>query len=234
MVTRKHSTSEFLQYLVSLPDGEEKITQLPSLLEISEQLDVSVARLREQLEVARALGMVDVRPRTGIRRQPYSFFPAVQLSLEYAVELDRAHFDSFAELRNHLEAAFWHRAVQLLTPEDHRELQMLVRTAQEKLHAPYIQIPHHEHRRLHMNIFSRLDNPFVLGLLEAYWDAYEAVGLDVYAGIEYLQDVWDYHARMVDAICSGDYDAGYQALVEHTDLLHHRPVSLTIGNNSKK
>ena len=65
--------------------------------------------------------------------------------------------------------------------------------------------------------------PFVLGLLEAYWDAYEAVGLNVFAGgYEYLEEVWQYHQRMVEAICKNDFEAGYEALVKHTDLLYHR------------
>jgi DNA-binding GntR family transcriptional regulator len=64
-----------------------------------------------------------------------------------------------------------------------------------------------------------------LGILEAYWEAYEAVGLNVYADYEYLQEVWSYHQKMVDAICRGDFELGYQALVEHKDLLYHRSVN---------
>jgi DNA-binding FadR family transcriptional regulator len=37
---------------------------------MSKELGVSVALLREQLEVAKAIGLVEVRPRTGIRRLP--------------------------------------------------------------------------------------------------------------------------------------------------------------------
>jgi DNA-binding GntR family transcriptional regulator len=66
----------------------------------------------------------------------------------------------------------------------------------------------------------------VYGLLEAYWEAYEAVGLDLYADYNYLRQVWNYHQTMVDAICEGDFQRGYQALVEHRDLLLHRPQSL--------
>lgn len=233
-MSRSQLPSEFLRYLVSIPDHGDGAARLPSLTELSQQLGVSVARLREQLEVARALGLVEVRPRTGIRRLPYTFLPAVRQSLSYAIELNRAYFDAFAELRNQLEAAYWPQAVRLLTPEDHQELQRLVASAWEKLHSPQIQIPHAEHRALHLTIYRRLENPFVLGLLEAYWEAYEAVGLNLYAGYEYLQEVWLYHQRMVDAICAGEFEVGYQALVEHTDLLHHRPVSARMGNGNIK
>ena len=69
-----------------------------------------------------------------------------------------------------------------------------------------------------------LENPFVTGILEAYWDAYENVGLNVFTGgYEYLQEVWQYHKSMADAICNGNFEDGYKALVAHTDLLYHRP-----------
>lgn len=229
-MSRLRLPSEFLEYLVSLPQDDEKLAHLPSLSDLSEELDISIPRLREQLEVARALGLVEVRPRTGIRRLPYTFFPAVWQSLGYAIQLDRAQFDAFAELRNHLEAAYWHQAVRLLTEQDHRELQRLVGSAWDKLRSSQIQIPHSEHRQLHMCIYSRLENPFVLGILESYWEAYEAVGLNLYSEYEYLQEVWEYHQRMVDAICAGDFAAGYQILIEHTHLLQHRPVSVLMGN----
>jgi DNA-binding GntR family transcriptional regulator len=93
----------------------------------------------------------------------------------------------------------------------------------EKLNGQTIQIPHQEHRQLHLGIYRRLDNPFVLGLLEAYWEAYEAVGLNLYTDIGYLQQVWAYHEEMVQSICDGDFARGYQALIEHKDLLYHRP-----------
>lgn len=85
--------SEFMRYLASHPEAEGN---LPSLSELSRELGISVAGLREQLEVARALGLVEVRPRTGTRRLDYSFAPAVKQSLMYALEqmsnqIGRAH-----------------------------------------------------------------------------------------------------------------------------------------------
>lgn len=213
--------SEFLRYLAGHAEAENK---LPSLNKLSEELRVSVASLREQLEVARALGLVEVRPRLGMRRRTYSFTPAVRQSLRYALALNDEHFRKYAELRNHVESAFWYEAVEKLTAEDKEELQAIVVRAWEKLRRAQIQVPHEEHRNLHLLVYSRLENPFVTGILEAYWDAYEAVGLNVFAGgYDYLQEVWKYHEQMVEGICNGDSEAGYEALVKHTDLLYHRP-----------
>lgn len=213
--------SEFLRYLAT---HEEVAQGIPTLKNLSVKLGVSVAALREQLEVARALGLVEVRPRLGTKRRDYSFTPAIRQSLSYALALDDEHFQKYAELRNHVESAFWHQAVQKLTEQDKQELQSLVARAWERLRRTPIQVPHEEHRNLHLKIYSRLENPFVTGILEAYWEAYESVGLNVFSGgYEYLEKVWQYHQEMVEAICNGNFEAGYQALVKHTDLLYHRP-----------
>jgi DNA-binding FadR family transcriptional regulator len=187
--------SEFLRYLAS---HEEAARGLPTLNELSRELGIGLAALREQLEVARALGLVEVKPRMGTRRREYSFTPAIRQSLGYALALDNDHFRK-------------------------QDLQNLVARAWDKLRGTPVQVPHEEHCLLHLKIFSRLDNPFVTGILEAYWEAYEAVGLNVFAGgYDYLQEVWRYHQKMVEAICTGDFEAGYEALVAHTDLLYQR------------
>jgi DNA-binding FadR family transcriptional regulator len=154
---------------------------------------------------------------------PFNFLPAVKESLSYGIRIDPARFDAYSDLRNHVESAYWMEAVQSLNDEDKQHLRDLMEGAWEKLHGFPVQIPHAEHRELHLAIFRRLENPFVQGLLEAYWEAYEEVGLNRYAGYRYLEQVWTYHQTMVDAICAGDYALGFQALLEHTGLIHDRP-----------
>lgn len=216
--------SEFLRYLaINRTDDSERI---PPLTEISREMGVSVTSLREQLEVARALGFVDIKPKIGIRHIPYSFTPAVNKSVGYAIACDPSRFQAFAELRNQIEAAYWYHAVELLTVEDHFKLKNLVSQAMDKLQSKPVQIPHQEHRELHLTLYSRIDNPFVAGILEAYWDLYESSGLDVYTDIVYLNKVWQYHQKIINSILTGDTAAGYQALVEHKDLLYQRTKPL--------
>jgi DNA-binding FadR family transcriptional regulator len=213
--------SDLLNYIVDhhLQPGD----QLPALTDLSEELDINVGKLREQLEVARSLGLVEVRPRTGIRGKEYDFLPAIRLSLLFALAMDKTRFDAFTALRNHVEVSFWHEAVAQLTIEDKGELRRLVEAAWDKLNSPtMIQIPHVEHRQFHLKIFTHLDNPFVQGLLEAYWEGYEAVELNTYADLHYWQEAWTYHERILNCICNGDYDGAQLAFIEHTRLLRHR------------
>jgi DNA-binding FadR family transcriptional regulator len=222
-VTLTQIDSDFLRYLLS--ERSQPGGRIPSLDDISAEIGISVGKLREQLEVARVLGLVEVGPRRGIRRKDFDFVPAVRLSLMIALSLDPSFFSAYSALRIHLETAFWEEAVRLLTDEDKMYLRELVEKALAKLSEDRVQIPHAEHRELHLAIFRRLDNPFVRGLLEVYWDGYEAVALNTYADYAYLTEVWAYHQRFVEAICAGDYEAGKQLLIEHMHLIDKLGVS---------
>ncbi len=209
--------SEFFLFL--LQNSETGNEKLPSLKDLSTELGLSISRLREQLEVAKVLGLVDVRPRLGIRPLPYSFTPAVDASLCYAIQFDNKYFEKFVDLRRHLEYAYFPQAVDLLQESDHQVLRQLVQDAWKKLRGSPVRIPHDEHRQLHLTIFNRLNNIFVSGLLEAYWDAYEAVGLNVYADLEYLEQVWTYHEQLAEAAITKDKSRGLKVLHEHFDLM---------------
>jgi DNA-binding FadR family transcriptional regulator len=213
--------NDFLGYLAG--HAGKAGSQLPPLTELSKILGISVSKLREQMEVARALGLVEIRPRTGIQTRPYSLFPGLRMSVRYALTAGVASFQEIKDLREHLETSFWTQAVQSLSGEDKQKLMDLVHKAWTMLRGNPIQIPHSEHRELHLTIFSRLGNKFVQGILEAYWDAYEIVGLSMYTDYTYLEDVWSHHEQMVDAIFKGDYAHGFEALTDHFAILATRP-----------
>jgi DNA-binding FadR family transcriptional regulator len=215
--------SDLLRYIIkqNLKPGD----RIPALSDLSLVLNISVSKLREQLEVARILGIVEVRPRTGIRCLEYNVMPALRLSLFFALAGDRQMFDLFSNLRIHVEVAYWHEATSRLTREDKLRLRELVEQAWSKLRDEHIIIPHKEHREFHMGIFCRLEHPFVKGILEAYWEAYEAVELNRYADYAYLENVWTYHEQIVEAIEAGDIEGSLAAFVEHTRLLRPRPNS---------
>jgi DNA-binding FadR family transcriptional regulator len=215
--------SGFLRYL--LTRGCEPGAKLPPLDEISAEIGISVGKLREQFEVARVLGLVEASPRRGIRCLPYNFTNAVRLGLMLGLALDPAAFRAYSTLRIHLEMAFWDEAVILLTDEDKAELLRLVEQAQAKLNTERVQIPYPEHRAFHLTIYRRLNNPFVLGLLEAYWDAYEAVELNTYADYGYLQEVWSYHERIAQAVQAGQYEQGKVLLIQHMQLIDRMGVA---------
>lgn len=217
MRLNNHNNSELIQYLVD--QGLTPGDRLPALTDLSGELDVSVSKLREQLELARHLGIVSVRPRLGTRREKFDFHPAVLTSLFFGMATGEATFEQFSRLRQTIETNMWDEAVHLLTEEDKAELQKIMARAWNKLRGHPVHIPNGEHRALHLNIFSRLENPFVQGLLKAYWDAYEATELTRFADYKYFLDVWNFHQQIVDAICDGNFEEGREILIKHFQLL---------------
>ncbi len=214
--------SEFLKYLASREDNAEGI---PALDILSQELDINRAALREQVAVARALGLVSVKPRTGTRQLPYTFTPAIEQSLGYAILSSRVYFEKYSDLRTHVESAYFHQAVKNLTSEDIQALKDLVESAWEKLRGDPAKIPHEEHRKLHLLMYKRIDNIFVTGILEAYWEAYEAIDLNIFTDYTYLTQVWEFHTKIIESIARGEYDAAHQLLMEHTELITARPNS---------
>jgi len=215
---------DLLEYLSTRWQNQHNSNcQIPSLKFLSDSEGISIATLREQLSVARSYGFVEVQPKTGIKMLPYSFSPAVKKSLSYALSLDRKYFDDFSNLRRKIEANYWFEAVEKLDQDDFSHLIELVKLACEKLESYPPRLPHQEHRDLHLTIYSKIDNVFVIGLLEAYWDAYEEVGLNRYMELAHLKNVWDYHRRIVDALCKGEMEEGYRMMLEHMNLLKAIP-----------
>ena len=157
-----------------------------------------------------------------MRLLQYNFKPAIEKSLHFATLLDRKYFYQYSELRNHIERSYFIEAAGKLSQDDIGKLQLLCDAAKNKLNDNPIHIPHQEHKGLHLLIYKRLVNVFVMGILEAYWSIYEAIGLDLYTDFEYLEKVWQYHQDIVRAIKEGDLERGFDLLIKHMELLYQR------------
>jgi len=212
--------SAFIEYLLALAqDGKDNI---PPIKQIGHDLGLSTPCVREQMELARNLGLIKVQPRKGISLLPYDFTPAVVKSLYYAIKSNMDYFHQYSVLRNQLEKSFFIESVKMLNNSDIFTINSIVQRAINKLNSNQIQIPHQEHRSFHLQIYCKLENVFVKGLLKSYWDMYELVGLDHFNDLSYLEKVWDYHGRIVLMISIGEYKKAYQLLEEHIDFIYER------------
>ncbi len=213
--------SGFLQHLAkSAGRGEDR---LPSLAVLSKELGISIASLREQLEIARVLGFVEIKPKTGIRWLPYQFAPSVLVSCAYAIELSSGYFDQFRDLRNHLESAYFLEAVKQLTKNEIGQLLEIVDAAEYKIESYPPVLPHIEHRDLHLLLFSHVENVFLNGILEVYWEIYESQGYSIVNNHQYLKSVWGYHRQVCEAIKIQDFDLAFQLFREHKELIRWSP-----------
>jgi len=209
-----------LDYLIE--KAKDPHSEIPPIQKLSSELGISTACLREQMELAKNLGIISTQPRKGIQILPYQFKPTVEKSLYYAINLDQKYFQQFSDLRTHLEKAFFLEAARLIDANSISELKACVGQAQTKLKGFPIQIPHQEHRNYHLIIFKPLRNVFLTGFLESYWDMYEQVGLDLYNNLEYLINVWNYHKNIIEEIEAGDFVGAERLLIEHMELIDKR------------
>jgi GntR family transcriptional repressor for pyruvate dehydrogenase complex len=201
---------------------EETASKLPSISTLAKELGVSHGKLREDLIAAQAYGMVDMRPGDGTYIRPFDFYSAIRPAVIYAIACDKHNFDKFYRLRAQLEVAFWEEATRKLQEGDFAKLHRIIQRAEDRLNGEPIEIPHREHRVFHMLIFSRLNNPFVVGLLKAYWDGYETVELHRYFDLSYYEGMWAYHKEIVELLQAGEYQQSQQVLVKHFAILETR------------
>jgi len=220
MTDNYRNLSEFLTFLASVPEDNDQ--RIPPLNELSKQLGISVATLREQLEEARSLGIVEVKPKAGIRKLPYNFSSALKPGLNYAIHGGCISYTQFADLRKHLESAYFIEATQKMDTDMMDQLDDLVKSAIEIIKNNPGKVPAEEHRAFHTLIYKNLNNQYLDGILDAFWEVYHLSGLEVYPDFTYVERVWQYHARIVEQLRNRNYSAGLSLLIEHMDLLNQR------------
>lgn len=212
--------SKLLEYIIRRK--KEGRDDLPPIQELSENLGMSVPTLREQIEALKMLGLLDARPRHGVHIKPVDFSAGLKQNAIIAASMDMKYFFQLSDFRDRLEQAWFINAAEQLSREDIEKLEQYVINAKEKLQGNPIQIPHPEHKELHLSIYKRLDNLFVIGILNTYWALYEAVGMNLYTDLQYQNEVWQYHEKIVDAIKAKDYNQGQLLLSEHMKLIYKR------------
>ena len=211
---------QFLEYLISHHVNNDD--SILSIRQISEDLEISAASVRELLELGKNFGLINARPRKGIEILPYNFYPAVVKSLYCGIKINKTLFQQFSDLRNQLEKAYFIRAAESLTIEDWKDLEELVYRAKRKLKSNPAQIPHTEHRKFHLLIYRHLENIFVTGCLEAFWDVYELIGMNLYEDLKYLNRVWKYHEEIAHQISKGNLDDAAKSLSDHMEMIYTR------------
>ncbi len=210
----------FINYLLS--QSKQGKRKLPPIADIAETLGLSIPNVREHIANAKLLGLVSIQPRTGIHILPFDFSPAISTSLYYAVNTNYDYFEQYSELRNQIEKAYFHTAVSKLDNNHIAQLLNIVETAIGQLEGNPIRIPHEAHKEFHLSIYKPLQNVFIDGLLHAYWDMYEMVGLNTYTDISYLRSVWGYHKDIAIAISKSELEIAFQLLEDHIALLKSR------------
>jgi len=212
----KNSNLALLSYLaLNAKEGKS----IPSIAQLSEDLGLSTSAVREQLEVARQLELVEVKTKTGIQTTAFSAAPAICLAYRYGLEMQPELIWDLLSVRQHLELSFWQEAVVNLTKKDVDYLAEIVDIAFKKINNRPVIIPIEEHKEFHLAIYRPLGNSFLQSIMESYWNISIETGIHNLTDKTYLQNVWTYHQKMQQAIATKEYDLGYQALITHFELV---------------
>jgi DNA-binding FadR family transcriptional regulator len=212
----KNSNLALLSYLAS---NAKEGKGIPSIAQLSNDLGLSVSAIREQLEVARQLELVEVKTKTGIHTASFSAAPAICLAYHYGLVLRPDLIGDIISVRQHLELSYWKEAVVHLTGKDVNYLADIVEKAISKINNLPVIIPLEEHKEFHLAIYRPLENSFLDSILEAYWNIQMESGIHVYSDKTYLENVWAYHQKILEAIETKEYDLGYQALMTHFEIV---------------
>jgi len=212
----KNSNLALLSYLAS---NAKEGKSIPSIAQLSEDLGLSTSAVREQLEVARQLELVEIKTKTGIQTSSFSAAPAICLAYHYGLEMQPDLIWDLLSVRQHLELAYWQEAVVNLSKKDVEYLAEIIDAAFSKINGDPVTIPVEEHKEFHLSIYRPLNNSFLLGILESYWNISQESGIHNLIDKNYLQNVWTYHRKIQQAIATKEYDLGFQALKTHFELV---------------
>ena len=211
-----------LDYLIE--KAKNPLSEIPPIQKLSSELGVSTASLREQMELAKNLGIISTKPRKGIEILPYQFKPAVEKSLYYAINLDQKYFQQFSELRTHLEQAYFIESASLLDASNINELKVYVQQAKNKLEGFPVQIPHQEHRNYHLTFFQTPEKRFSNRVSRNLLGHVRTDRFNLYNNLEYLINVWKYHQRIIEEIETNDFVKAERLLIEHMELIDTRNI----------
>ena len=218
-----------LPLLSYLANSAKQGKNIPSIVQLSEELSLSTAAVREQLAVARQLEVVEVKTKTGIHTSSFSVAPAICLAFRYGLELDPSMRGEIASVRQHLELAFWNEAVSKLTEKDVEHLEGIVDTAYQKINNHPVILPLEEHKEFHLTIYRPLKNNYLNNLMEAYWELNSETDYHTYSDVNTLQNVWAYHRKIQQAIAAREFDLGFEALKTHYELVRTKNKATLIN-----
>jgi GntR family galactonate operon transcriptional repressor len=157
------------------PRDNDSGNMLPTEMELSQELNVSRNVVREAVKVLASKGLVEVRPKTGMRIRPrsnWNLFDPDLLAWTFEVGPDEKFFRDLYDLRSIIEPAAAARAALRATDDEITELQEWYRQmemATENRDA-HIQAD----AKFHATIIAACHNELLQQINSTYWIALES------------------------------------------------------------
>ncbi|MFT4283418.1 MAG: FCD domain-containing protein [Protaetiibacter sp.] len=184
---------------------------LPTESELVLRMGASRQAVREALVGLEALGVVVSRQ--GARRVMGAVsIPSVIRTAVAGATLDADSLRNLLEVRRVLEAAFFPVAAAAYTPQTIARLRSFTDRMEAK--AARGETSHDEDALFHRELYARLDNDVLIGLIESFWDVFHAAS-PTPSDRGDLQGIALSHSRIVDALEAGDIAMAAHALNIH-------------------
>jgi DNA-binding FadR family transcriptional regulator len=186
---------------------------LPPEGRLAQELGVSRPSIREAVKGLESLGILETRPGVGLFVRSFSFDPILD-NLAYSVGCDRNSVAELLYVRKQLEAGAIEDVAASVTPAQLRVLRSIVdrmgeRAAQGKAFPE-------EDRFFHRTLYTGLENPLLLKLLDVFWEVYRRLR-DQTLRADQVDPVrsWENHRRVVEALEAGDGPVARAAMLAH-------------------
>jgi DNA-binding FadR family transcriptional regulator len=206
--TAQHAIREYI-----LGHGLAANDPLPPEGRLALELGISRASVREAVKALESLGILETRPGVGLFVRPFSFDPIVD-NLAYSVRSDRDSLSELLYVRKQLEAGAIQDVAASSTPAQVRVLRSVVDRIGERA-AAGLASPE-EDRFFHRTLYTGLENPLLLKLLDVFWGVYQRLRAET--GLAETADPvrsWENHRRIVEALEIHESGAASAAMRAH-------------------
>ena len=200
--------------------------KLPSEHELSGRLGVSRSAIREGLKALEAVGAITTHQGKGRFVSEFNS-AAIAESLAISLRFDRPSLRDILEVRKALEMEFLSRAAALLTEDDYKALEEVVRRMRLKLKEFRTFLV--EDMEFHRLLFRRLNNRVLLNILEVFWKLFGRVEEGTAHTLNQLTEAVNQHKAMLIALKKGDVSRA-----EHILQVHFRDAELRITEAGTK
>lgn len=142
---------------------------LPPESRLAEELGISRPSLREAVKALESLGIIESRHGEGIFVKPFSFDSILE-NLPYSMISGDAQITDLLYVRTYLEIGAVPALLKYIQPENIQQLRRLADSMMQK--ATLQQTFADEDRAFHAALYRCLDNPFLLALIDLFWNVF--------------------------------------------------------------
>jgi GntR family galactonate operon transcriptional repressor len=183
--------------------GEQIEQALPTEIELSQELNVSRNVVREAAKVLASKGLIEIRPKTGMRirsRRDWNVFDADMLAWLFEVGPDEKFFQDLYDLRYVVEPAAAERAALRATGEEIAAIDNHYRMMAASIHD--LEAHTLADTQFHATIIAACHNEFLEQINSTYWIALQSSFRLTGQVPDGRSNTLQYHKAILDAIQS--------------------------------